>query len=194
MLLLIRHGRTVWNEQGRIQGRRDLPLSDRGRAEVEGWRLPEAAQAALWICSPLLRARQTAALLHGAAVASEPRLIETDWGDWEGLTLAQMRAAGGAGMAENESKGLDFQPPGGESPRRVQERLAPLLKELARRGEDVVAVTHKGVIRAIYALASGWDMRERPKVALRRDCAQRFVLRPCGTPEVAALNQPLNQA
>ena len=193
-LLLIRHGKTAWNEAGRIQGRSDLPLSDRGRAEVKGWRLPEAAQAARWICSPLTRARQTAEVLCGRAVACEPRLIEADWGDWEGHTLAELRAGGGATMMENEKRGLDFQPPGGESPRAVQKRVQPLLAEIAQQGQTVVAVTHKGVIRAVYALASGWDMRGKPPEKLRQACAHRFALAPGGGARVAALNIPLGRA
>src|SRR3546814_15044213 len=65
-------------------------------------------------------------------------------------------------MAANEARGLDFRPPGGESPRDVQDRLRPLLAELAAAGADVVAVSHKGVLRALYALASGWDLRGTP--------------------------------
>lgn len=192
-LLLIRHGRTAWNEAGRIQGRSDLPLSDRGRAEVKGWRLPQAAAAARWMCSPLVRARQTAEVLRGEAVESDPRLIEADWGDWEGRTLAELRSSGGRAMAENERRGLDFQPPGGESPRAVQKRVEPLLLELAKRGQNVVAVTHKGVIRAVYALASGWDMRDKPPVKLNWSCAHRFTLGGGGAAQIAALNIPLGR-
>lgn len=193
-LLLIRHGKTSWNEAGRIQGRSDPPLSAKGRAEVKLWRLPETANSAAWICSPLIRARQTAEMLCGRAVACEPRLIEADWGDWEGRSLDELRTSGGDTMAANERRGLDFQPPGGESPRAVQGRVEPLLRELAKRGQDVVAVTHKGVIRAIYALASGWDMRDKPPVKLRPACAHRFTLGEGGAPRVAMLNIPLTPA
>ena len=70
-----------------------------------------------------------------AAVVSpvEPRLVEMDWGDYEGYTLAELRAARGVDLAANEARGLDFRPPGGESPRDVQARLAPLLAEIAAR-------------------------------------------------------------
>src|SRR3546814_19841125 len=72
----------------------------------------------------------------------------------------------------NEARGLDFRPPGGESPRDVQDRLRPLLAELADAGEDVVAVSHKGVLRALYALASGWDMRGKPAPQMADACPQ----------------------
>src|SRR3546814_16815565 len=77
-------------------------------------------------------------------------------------------------MAANEARGLDFRPPGGESPRDVQDRLRPLLAELADAGEDVVAVSHKGVLRALYALASGWDLRGKPATKLAAACAPAF--------------------
>jgi probable phosphoglycerate mutase len=192
--LLIRHGPTAWNEAGRIQGRSDPPLSAAGRAAVAGWTLPRDAAAARWICSPLARARETAELLRGGPVAAEPRLIETDWGAWEGRRLAELRAELGAEMAANEALGLDFRPPGGESPRDLQQRLRPLLAELAGGGQPAVAVTHKGVIRALYALASGWDMRGRPAAKLLNACLQILTLGPGGAPRVERLNVPLAAA
>ncbi|MGF1631942.1 MAG: histidine phosphatase family protein [Kiloniellaceae bacterium] len=190
-LLLIRHGPTAWNEAGRIQGRSNTPLSPAGRAAVAGWVLPPSATDARWICSPLARARESAEILHGGPVAAEPRLIETDWGAWEGRTLAALRAEFGAEMATNEARGLDFRPPGGESPRDVQQRLQPLLESLAETAGSVVAVTHKGVIRAVYALASGWDMQAQPPAKLINACVQVFTLAAGGTPRIEALNLPL---
>lgn len=192
-LLLIRHGPTAWNESGRIQGRSDQPLSSGGRAAVAAWTLPPEAGDARWLCSPLVRARQTAAMLHGGRVEAEPRLVETDWGAWEGRTLAGLRDELGAEMTANEARGLDFRPPGGESPRAVQERLRPLLAELAGRPGTVAAVTHKGVIRALYALACGWDMRRRPPAKLLDACAQLFTLSPDGEPRLDRLNIPLGE-
>ena len=195
-LVLIRHGATAWNLDGRIQGRSDPPLAAEGRAAVAGWRLPERMTGPdvgdwTWLTSPLRRARETAALLHPDAAQIEPALIEMDWGDWEGRRLAELRAEDGAAMAEAEARGLDFQPPGGESPRQVQARLEPLLARLAVAGRPVAAVTHKGVIRALYARATGWDMTGRAPVKLRDGCAQCFLLGPEGAPETDQLNLPL---
>ncbi|MPZ09042.1 MAG: histidine phosphatase family protein [Kiloniellaceae bacterium] len=190
-LLLIRHGATDWNAAGRIQGRSDQPLSPAGRSAVATWGLPPNAAGARWICSPLVRARDTAAILHAGPVETEPCLIETDWGAWEGRTLMALRAELGAGMAAQEARGLDFRPPGGESPRDVQDRLRPLLASLAEAADDVVAVTHKGVIRAVYSLASGWDMRAEPPQKLTDACIQVFALVPGGAPRIETLNLPL---
>jgi probable phosphoglycerate mutase len=195
-LVLIRHGPTQWNLDRRIQGRADPSLAPQGRDTVAAWRLPpELAKAGgvdwIWLTSPLTRARQTAALLHVAPVSVEPALIEMDWGAWEGRRLVDLRAEGGAAVAAAEARGLDFQPPGGESPRQVQDRLRPLLARLAASGKPTVAVTHKGVIRALYALATGWDMTGRSPEKLRDGCAQRFLLGPDGAPESDQLNLPL---
>jgi probable phosphoglycerate mutase len=168
-LLLIRHGPTAWNESGRIQGRADVGLSARGRAAVAGWRLPAAWAGARVLSSPLRRARDTAALVAGRAPIVDDRLIEMDWGRWEGRRLAELRAEAPAAMATNEARGLDFRPPGGESPRDVCARLQDLLAELAADPQPVVAVCHKGVIRAALVLATGWDMRSRPPLRLPQD-------------------------
>jgi len=108
--------------------------------------------------------------------AIEPRLTEMDWGDWEGRTLAELRAGLGRVMAENEAAGLDFRPSGGESPRDVQARLKPLLVELAVAGRATAAITHKGVIRAVYGLAAGWDMHGKPPHRLSSAAAHLFRL------------------
>jgi broad specificity phosphatase PhoE len=170
-ILLIRHGRTAWNEEGRMQGRADLQLSPEGRAEVRRWRLPHAWADARWRSSPLRRAIETAALLAGRPAAIEPRLIEMDWGTWEGFSLAELRATAPGAMAANEARGLDFRPPGGESPREVRARLDALLADLSDDPGDVVCVTHKGVIRAALSLATGWDMRSKPPLRLASDAA-----------------------
>jgi probable phosphoglycerate mutase len=195
-LVLIRHGPTQWNLDGRIQGRADPSLAPAGREAVTTWRLPPELAGAgdgdwTWLTSPLARARETVTLLHAAPVPVEPALIEMDWGAWEGRQLLELRAEGGAAMAAAEARGLDFQPPGGESPRQVQDRLRPFLERLAATGRPTVAVTHKGVIRALYALASGWDMTGRAPEKLRDGCAQRFLLGPNGAPETDQLNVPL---
>ena len=192
LLVLMRHGATQWNLDGRIQGRADPSLAPAGRDAVSTWRLPpEMAGDWTWLTSPLVRARETAALLRMAPASVESALIEMDWGAWEGRRLPELRAEGGAAMAAAEARGLDLQPPGGESPRQVQDRLRPLLARLAAGGRPTVAVTHKGVIRALYALASGWDMTGRAPQKLRDGCAQRFLLGSDGAPETDQLNLPL---
>ncbi len=190
-LALIRHAATAWTEENRIQGRTDVPLSPRGRAAAARWRPPAELSGAEWVSSPLRRARETARLMGATDIALEPRLIEMSWGRWEGRRLAALRRELGAAMAENEARGLDFRPDGGDSPRDVQARLAPWLAEVAGRPRAVAAVTHKGVIRAVLALATGWDMTGKPPARLAWDCAHLFALGPGGSPAVERLNVPL---
>lgn len=162
-LLLLRHAPTAWNATGRLMGRADPPLSPAGRAMLARWRLPAAFVGAAILTSPLARARATAAAFGPATV--EPRLIEMDWGAWEGHRLADLRRADPAGTAAVEAAGLELRPPGGERPRDVQARLTDLFVELAG-GDRRVLVTHKGVLRAALALATGWAFRTPPPVRL----------------------------
>ncbi|MFQ5954295.1 MAG: histidine phosphatase family protein [Kiloniellales bacterium] len=186
-LALIRHGSTEWNEKGLVQGHSDVPLSDRGRAEVARWRLPPGLAGFAVVSSPLSRAVETARLVAGEP-AIEPRLIEMDWGAWEGRTLPELRAELGDLMTAWEAEGLHFRAPGGESPSQVQGRLQPWLIERANRGQATLAVCHKGVIRALYALATGWDMTDKPPHKFREPSAQLFSIADDGHPAVARLN------
>jgi len=188
-LLVIRHGATSWNARGRIQGRADIPLSEIGRAEIARLRLPPAFQGARGFTSPLARARETAKLI-GIPSVLEAALIEMDWGRYEGRTLEEMRNS--PGFAENEGRGLDFKPDGGESPREVQARLLPFLARVAGDPAPAIAVAHRGLIRALYALASGWTMLAKAPDKLDWSRGHVFKLASDGRPSVARLNVPLD--
>jgi probable phosphoglycerate mutase len=188
-LAILRHAPTAWNAAGRIQGRADVPLDAAGRACALSWRPPPALSPARWVASPLARARETARLM-GLDARTEPALIEMDWGDWEGHRLTDLRQEGHLTPA-NEATGLDFRPPGGESPREVQARLGDFLAAAARSTTPVAAVSHKGVIRALLALATGWDMTGEPPARLVANRVHLFRLAPDGRPAPLELNLPL---
>ena len=189
-LVVLRHGPTVWSAEGRLQGRTDLPLSPEGRERVSQWRLPADAPDHDWISSPLARATDTARLLGGVPPV-EPRLIEMSFGAWEGHRLANLRAADPDGVAAREEQGLDFRAPDGESYREVQTRLSDWLAERAALGRPTLAICHKAVIRALYALAVGWDMTGPPPDRLADDTCHRLDLAADGTPVIDRLNVPL---
>jgi len=196
-LFLLRHGPTEWTAARRLQGRSDIPLSARGRGVVATWRLPDRAVQGEWISSPLVRATETAHILRRrhqptGDLLIEPRLAEMSFGEWEGQTLAHLRSVHGPAMTEWEGRGLDFRAPGGESPRDVQDRLRPWLKRLTAENKDVLAITHKGVLRALYALASGWDMRAKAPHRLADNVAHEFELDRTGI-RIRRLNIPLQQ-
>ncbi len=186
-LALLRHARTAWNAEKRMQGRTDIPALEASLADLRKLALPMPYAAWPWRSSPLQRARQTAEAL-GLQAAPDPALIETSWGDYEGLTLAELRARHGDAFAENEARGLDLLPPNGESPRQVQARLLPWLAQRAQSGADSGAVTHKGVIRAILALAYDWPMLGKPPAKLDWKALHVFRLEADGRPRPLRMN------
>jgi broad specificity phosphatase PhoE len=190
-LALLRHGDTAWSLEGRIQGRADVPLCDAARERLRGRSLPEACRGMRIVTSPLARCIETAALLGAPDAPREPRIIEMDWGVWHGASLTGLRKALGQDMSDNEARGLDFTPPGGESPRLVISRLKSWLRDVAREGVPTLAVTHRGVIRAILAEATGWDMRGKPQDKLDWNAVHLFSLAADGTPSVLRLNAAL---
>jgi broad specificity phosphatase PhoE len=145
-LLLVRHGETDWNAEGRLQGHTDRPLSDFGRRqarqladELEGEEI-EAIYS-----SDLARARETAEIVGerlGLAVELDPDLREKDWGNWEGLTAV-------------ERDRVEFV---GESTEAHQERLLRALRRISERhpGEGrVLVVTHGGSMRRVQTAVIG---------------------------------------
>ncbi len=157
-VLLARHGATVWNAEHRIIGSTDLPLSAAGRAEAAliARRIASERPAVLYT-SPLLRARQTAEMI--AVVASCPvyvdeRLRETDFGAWEGLTMAEAEKRDAAALAKWRAD-PSAAPTGGEAPDDMRTRVRCLLDDLRTRnaGQTVALVGHGGVFQALIFAA-----------------------------------------
>lgn len=158
----LRHGETSWNREGRLQGQRDIPLNDLGRAQAEtaGIRLAALAPVAdlPWIVSPLDRTRRTAELAReGAGLPAEgyaldDRLKEITFGRWEGLTWPEVRKADPAGAAKREIDKWGFAPPGGESYAMLVERIRPWIDALE---SPCVVVAHGGVARAMMHVIAG---------------------------------------
>jgi probable phosphoglycerate mutase len=184
---LIRHAPTPWNEARRLQGRTDVPLSERGREAAGRWTLPADYRAFEWVASPLIRARQTAALL-GLSPPAEPAIVEMDWGDWEGFTGVELREKYGEEFDNRAAQGIDLRPHGGESPRDVRARVAEWMARIAAAGRPTGAVTHQGVIRAALSLATGWNMVRKPPFDMNWESVHLFYVRADGTVEIARLN------
>ena len=186
---LLRHAPTVWNGEGRLQGLTDTCLSREGETAARQWRLPPPADRWKRVSSPLQRARRTAELVKPSMpVALDSRLREMSFGIWEGFTVKELRAAGGETFAAAEAAGLDFHPPGGESPRMTMARLSQWSSTLT---EPVVAVSHKAAIRALLALATDWNMLGRPPHKLDWTCLHFFVAQGGGRVTIERLNVPL---
>ncbi|SCE99338.1 probable phosphoglycerate mutase [Micromonospora coriariae] len=167
-LILVRHGETPYTEQRRYSGRGDVPLSERGRAQVRATATRVAALApsvAAVLSSPLSRCTQTAAAIAGALgdvpVRTEDDLIECDFGDWEGRTFAEVRAQW-PGEMDAWLASPRIAPPGGESFTHVAERCHRVIAGLltAYPGETVVVVSHvspiKLVLRDALAASDGF--------------------------------------
>ncbi|MCP1336535.1 histidine phosphatase family protein [Futiania mangrovi] len=191
-IALMRHYPTAWNDRNLIQGRQNVPLTPASTAALRSLQLPaRIAAAERCLASPLARAVETASLLWPGHIETDPRLIETDWGAWEGKRLADLRAADPEGMKAAEARGLDLSPPGGERPRAVMGRLSGLLAELGAARATAFVVTHKGVLRAALALASGWDMTQKAPVRLERGTVHLFRLEADGAISLVEANIPL---
>jgi probable phosphoglycerate mutase len=191
-LVAIRHAPTEWNRARRLQGRTDVALGPDGIAAAQSWRADPAWAGYRVLASPLKRAQETARLLFPEqAITLEPRLMEMDFGSWEGKSLSELRAAPGADAEARERLGLDFSAPGGETPRQVQARIGPLLQEIAGAGAPTIIVTHKAVLRALLSLATGWVMLGKPPVKLKPDSAHLFRLNRAGKISVERMNVPL---
>jgi len=160
-LVLVRHGETLWNREGRFQGQTDVPLSDEGRRQARALRERLAAHEHLFdpsraavVASDLARAWETAEIafaVPGRAVHRDPRLREFHYGIFEGLTRAEIEARHADAFAEWR-KGLPhYRLQGGESSHDVLVRArAAVHATLARETHPfVVAVVHGGVMRQL---------------------------------------------
>jgi probable phosphoglycerate mutase len=146
-IYLVRHGETEWSKSGRHTGRTDLPLTPGGEAEARALRSRLAATAFDKVfTSPLQRAVRTAELA-GFTASPEPDLMEWDYGDYEGLTSAAIRA--GRPDWELFRDGC----PGGESVDEVAERADRLAARLKRASGNVLIVSHAHLLRV---LATRW--------------------------------------
>ncbi len=189
---LVRHAATAWTAERRVQGRADHPLSPEGEAQVARWRLPadlsrfQADGRLGWAVSPLRRAFDTAGRLGAVAPVVESRLIEMDYGGWQGLGFDEIDDL-------TRETGWDGRAPAGESPADVLTRARAWLDELAARPgpETWVAVTHGGVIRVLLAAAIRWDLRPPAPWRLLPERLHRIRRRADGRLQLVTLNEPL---
>jgi broad specificity phosphatase PhoE len=145
-LLLVRHGETDWNAEGRLQGHTDRPLNEYGRRQAKELAAQLAGEGAVdaIYASDLARAKETAEIVGarlGLPVVVDPDLREKHWGNWEGLT-------------GDERAGIEFV---GESTEAHRERVMRAVRRIVERhpGQRIVVVTHGGSLRRIQAAVNG---------------------------------------
>jgi probable phosphoglycerate mutase len=168
-IYVFRHGRTEWNAIERIQGALDSPLTAQGRAQARalGETLRDELRVAgiareqiAVVASPLGRVRETleiactAAGLDLAACRFDNRLREVTWGDWDGMTRAEIERQSPGALAERNDLKWEHQPPGGESYAMAVPRARAALVELVRlaASRPVAAFSHGAVGRLLRGL------------------------------------------
>ncbi len=152
---ILRHAMTLWNRERRLQGHKDSPLLPEGELQARRW--GEMLSACEWdriLASDLGRARHTAELLNERLhlpLYTDSRLREKNWGQWTGMTIAEIHLKFGDMLPKLEQSGWDFRPPGGEDRREVWQRSREAMHSAACKwpGENVLVVTHEGVIKCL---------------------------------------------
>ncbi|HEY1475247.1 MAG TPA: histidine phosphatase family protein [Pseudolabrys sp.] len=159
----IRHGETDWNVAGRLQGRHDVPLNARGRAQavhcgdiLRGLFARDGCDPAAldYVSSPLGRACETMALARSAlglpadGYRVDERLAEISFGEWEGFTITQLHSRDPQRIAQREHDKWHFVPPGGESYQMVAGRMRDWYESLTT---DTVVTAHGGTARGLIA-------------------------------------------
>ena len=179
-VLLVRHGETPWNREGRYQGRTDIPLSTDGEAQVKalGGRLAHLT-IDIAISSPLSRARTTAQAILGARstpLELDARLLEISHGQWEGKLASDVELSHAEMFGTWKSRPDRHVPAGPEAETLgdVEDRAWPVLVEtiarLAALGPDATALiaAHDAVNRVLLCRVLGlplervWMFRQAP--------------------------------
>ncbi len=153
LILLIRHGETDWNHQGRRQGRRDVPLNEQGRAQMRRCAdMLKGLPVDAILTSPLSRATESAAILAKALAYPEHHirridgLIERDFGDIDGMTQAELRAYRARGGKEKT-----------EPLYMVRERMMRTILSVARqeKHKNLIVVSHSAAIKSLLVRLYG---------------------------------------
>jgi broad specificity phosphatase PhoE len=157
-LLLARHGQSVSNAVRRFQGAQDVALSPLGVRQAEALRVALGRRRIAHVyASPLERARRTAEIAVaglGLSLTVVDDLRELSLGQWEGCTVEEIRTRPGDPYAQWVRDPVQCLPPGGEPLAEVQARVVRAVAQIATahpNGEDVLVVSHGGVISALLA-------------------------------------------
>ncbi|MGQ3674162.1 histidine phosphatase family protein [Xanthobacter sp. TB0139] len=176
-LFFVRHGETDWNVAGRLQGRRDVPLNALGRVQAGriGRLLPrltgEAPERLQFVSSPMARTLETMRIMRTTLdlpvneFATDIRLAELSFGDWEGKTWPQLRRSEFEGVRRRDEDPWNYAPPNGESYQALSERLARAISDIEG---DAVVVTHGGVIRTALHVMAGMPIAEATGLPVRQ--------------------------
>lgn len=162
ILVLMRHGQSLWNQENRLTGSVDVPLTEKGRAEAVNAALQcSGLKLDIAYASPLSRARDTAALFleklgQYVPLITEPLLIEKSYGILQGLNKDLVKAEYGVDAYNLMHSSYNVAPPGGESLRELGLRVQPFVRQVVgedlRLGKNVLLVAHGNVIRSLVMM------------------------------------------
>jgi broad specificity phosphatase PhoE len=162
--ILMRHGETRWNREGRVMGRNPIELSENGRAQVEAAVvLARSLNPDLIVTSPLVRARQTAEIIAGGVggveITEDPAIAEVAYGRWEGMSFHELIED--PYYAEYCESPIDYPTPGGETIPDVQERgVAAVHRAVtANPGRRIIFISHGDIIRTILCYFLGLELK-----------------------------------
>lgn len=154
VVLLMRHGETPWNREGRVMGRNPIELDEAGRKQVESAiPLARILSPELIVSSPLIRARQSADIIAGAIgvnpVIEDPRLSEVEYGRWQGMVYDDLIKD--EHYIHYRERPIDEPTPGGETICDVQARGVAAVQHMiaANPGKRVLFVSHGDIIRTV---------------------------------------------
>jgi broad specificity phosphatase PhoE len=187
VIAFVRHGQTGPNRDGLIIGRSDPSLTEEGRRQaVLLGAILAGEKPATILTSPLVRARETAEAIAAACGLTpevDERLVELDWGSWEGRPFSGV----GASDTEGLRNGVDSTT-GGESLRSVRERVANFCLDAFQRDGLVLAVSHVSPIKAAVAWVLSADDEVAWKMFLGLASITRLASRPAG-PLLVSFNE-----
>ena len=161
-LILVRHGETDWNAEGRIQGMLDVPLNALGmqQAELVAAELARTIDVAELVSSDLVRTRETTKPINDAC-GFEPRfdarIRERHFGVWQGKTYEEWRVLDAVGMARYNAGDPDYGPEGGETATQFLKRCVDAVTDLVLGSleKTLILVTHGGVVSSMVRHAQG---------------------------------------
>jgi broad specificity phosphatase PhoE len=152
-LILIRHGETLWNKKGRVQGTSDIELSDAGikQAELLALSLKDHPLETIH-ASPLKRARQTAEIInefHHLDIQVHWDLMEMDQGDFEGFSFKELMINEKEFLQKWITDPVSVKMPNGESLSELQKRAWRAMEEIISKSQNALIVSHNFTIAAI---------------------------------------------
>jgi broad specificity phosphatase PhoE len=158
---LLRHGITLWNEDKRVQGSMDSPLSSKGREITTAW--AEQLADEKWdriVASDLGRVKETVAILNSSLklpLNFDPRLREMHWGKWEGLRVEDVYNQEAAMVDQMVQAGWEFRPPEGESRKEALKRAKSAILDAVSKwpGQKILVVCHLGIIKCMICDSVG---------------------------------------